>query len=106
MSDNEKNFDSDKQIDIDRLCRLCRLSLLADEREQSAAELKKMADYTYPRLRGEGDALPFSYCAATSELREDVPADSELSEFILALAPSSNDGYVSVPKVIKEDCDE
>ena len=106
MSDNEKSFDSDKQIDIDRLCRLCRLSLSADECKQSAAELKKMADYTYPRLRGEGEALPFSYCSAASELREDTPADSELSELIIALAPTSSDGYVSVPEVIKEDCDE
>ena len=106
MSDNEKNFDSDKTIDIERLCRLCRLSLSADERAKSAAELKKMADYTYPRLRGEEHTLPFSYCAAKSELREDVAAESEIAELILALAPSSNDGYVSVPEVIKEDGNE
>ena len=102
MSDKEKNFDSTKQIDIERLCRLCRLSLSADEREKSAQELKKMADYTYPRLRGEECALPFSYCSAKSEPREDIAKDSGVCEDILALAPASVDGYVSVPKVIKE----
>jgi len=106
MSDNEKNFDSGKSIDIERLSRLCRLSLSADEREKSAAELKKMADYTYPRLRSEDSTLPFSYCSAKSEQREDIARDSGIYEDILALAPSSSDGYVSVPEVIKEVGDE
>ena len=106
MSDNEKNFASDKQIDIERLCRLCRLSLSDDERATSAAELKKMADYTYPRLCGEEDALPFSYCSAEGEHREDIAVESNMGELIIALAPTSKDGYVCVPKVIKEESDE
>ena len=102
MSDNKKGFDSNKCIDIERLCRLCRISLTEGESEQSAAELKKMADYTYPRLCREDTALPFSYCSAKSEPREDISRNSGVSEDILSLAPSTSDGYVSVPKVIKE----
>ena len=106
MSDNNKSFDANNCIDIERLCRLCRISLSEDEREQSARELKKMADYTYPRLCREDSALPFSYCHAKPELREDVAKDSGICEDILSLAPSVSDGYISVPKVIKEEENE
>ena len=106
MSDNKKSFDSNKSIDIERLCRLCRISLTERESEQSAAELKKMADYTYPRLCREDTALPFSYCHADGELREDVTTESGICEEILALAPCISDGYISVPKVIRDQKEE
>ena len=109
MSDNKKSFDSQKSIDIERLCRLCRISLTKSESEQSVAELKKMADYTYPRLCFEDTALPFSYFPDDAELREDVAVNSDMGDQLLSLAPSSCDGYISVPKVIraqKEENDE
>ena len=103
MSDNKKSFDANNCIDIERLCRLCRISLSEDEREQSARELKKMADYTYPRLCREDSALPFSYCVAGAKARDDEASlpDVEECKKILALSPSNKEGYISVPKIIK-----
>ena len=105
MSDNKQSFDSNKSINIERLCRLCRLSP-DGESEQSAAELKKMADYTYPRLCRVDTALPFSYCRADGEHREDVATNSGMSKDILTLAPCISDGYISVPKVIRDNKEE
>lgn len=108
MSDIKKIFDTEQNIDIERLARLCRLSLSDGQIANSARELKKMADYTYPRLRSEDTSLPFSYCSAKSCLREDIAKipNTKDCELILSLAPSACQGYVSVPRIIKEENDE
>ena len=64
-----------------------------------------MADYTYLRLNAEDSALPFYYSYSKAELREDIPieSDAEMTKLIIDSAPSSSDGYVAVPKVIKQE---
>lgn len=99
--------DKCKKIDIDavRLARLSRLSIEAEDIDTVAAELKKMADYTYPRLTSEDSALPFSYCASSQELREDSPVrpTKEQCDMLIALAPSSKDRYITVPRVVGDE---
>ena len=108
MADFKKIFDNTQNIDIERLMRLCRISLSDEKREKYAQELKKMADYTYPRLKCEDASLPFSYCSAEHCMREDIPSSPSAAdcELIMSLAPHTSDGYISVPKVIKEGGDE
>lgn len=98
-------FDVEKDINIDRLARLARFTLSDDERASLAEELKKMADYTYPRVLSEEKALPFIYVFANKEAREDVaiPTSADQRELILASCPSIAEGYVRVPQVIKEE---
>lgn len=98
-------FDIEKDIDIDRLARLARFTLSDEERVSLAEELKKMADYTYPRVLSEEKALPFYYVMAQKETREDVaiPTSAEERDMILSNCPSIADGYVRVPQVIKEE---
>ena len=107
----QKNFtkNAPQSINIDRLASLSRLSLQSEEqRELAAAELKKMADYTYSfigTVECKDDSLPFSYCDAVSNARDDEPVypNAEECKKILVLSPSSDDGYITVPKIIKGD---
>ena len=108
MSDIKKEFDekfdTNENINIERLARLSRLALSDEQKAESAKELKKMADYVYPRVKTEDASLPFSYCLANSELRADEASALSYEECkkILALAPSSSNGYITVPKIIRE----
>ena len=107
----QKSFtkNAPQSINIDRLASLSRLSFENEEqRELAAAELKKMADYTYSfidSVKCEGSSLPFSYCVANADSREDeaISPDPEECKKILALSPSNKDGYITVPKIIKGD---
>ena len=98
-------FDVEKDIDVDRLARLARFTLTDGERASLAEELKKMADYTYPRLTCEEKALPFIYVLANKDARDDVAirSSAEDREIMLSSCPSIADGYVRVPQVIKEE---
>lgn len=94
-------FDLENCIDI--LAEQMRLSLTSDERTALVQELKKMADYTYPRLMSEEKALPFSYVQSETADREDIAkstSDDEI-QLILSNCPSLSDGHVAVPKIIK-----
>ena len=103
MSQSEIN--RSHEIDIKRLSRLSRIALSENEEQFAKDELKKMADYTYSLIKNEDTSLPFSYSQAPSCMREDIPTllDADEAKRIVKLSPSSTDGYISVPKVIKED---
>jgi len=92
-------------INVQRLARLSRIALTKEQETEAARELKKMADYTYSLIRSDDIALPFSYSSAKPSMREDIVAatDTQLCEDIVALAPSSTDGHITVPRVIKEE---
>lgn len=96
-------FDMENKIDL--MAEQMRLSLSNGERASFAEELKKMADYTYPRLASEEKALPFSYVQATPSAREDIAISStpEERELILSCSPSLSGDHVAVPKIIKEE---
>lgn len=98
-------FDIETDIDIDRLARLARIDLSDEDRDELAAELKQLADYIYPRVKSEDIAMPVCYVHSDYSPREDIaiPSDSESCALILANAPSREDGYITVPKVIKEE---
>lgn len=101
---SEKTNNTNINIDTQRLSRLARLDIDDSEMQTVARELKKMADYTYPRLIAEDSPLPFSYCASTATPREDVALripDAE-REAILDASPTARDGYITVPRVISE----
>ena len=99
-----------QNINIDRLASLSRLSFENDgQKELAAAELAKMAEYTYSFFENQRDdtVLPFSYCVADNAPREDEPCprNTEECQKILALSPSNQNGYISVPKIIKGDAE-
>ncbi len=103
MKDKTQGFDASSNIDIERLSRLCRISLSESQSKLVAEELTKMADYTYLRLNAEDSALPFYYPYLQTDMRDDIPRESDIetAKLIIEAAPSSSDGYVAVPKVIK-----
>lgn len=103
MTENSFNFEN--SIDIDRLARLSRLEIGEKEREIVASELKKMADYTYPRVKCGDGALPFSYDHSKATPRPDEALLSPNVDRTLLLenAPSSREGYITVPKIIAEE---
>ena len=103
MSQSETN--KTHKINIQRLARLSRIALTESQEQFARNELEKMADYTYSLIKCEDTSLPFSYSCSSSCMREDTPAslDEEEAKRIIALAPSSIDGYITVPKVIRED---
>lgn len=102
MSEKGRSTHTDINIDADRLARLSRLDMSEDEKQTAADELKKMADYTYPRLISEDSALPFSYCASSQQPRDDqaIRISAEEREAMLALSPTVCDGYITVPRII------
>ena len=93
----------DVENSIDKLAELTRLTLSAEERGTLARELKKMADYTYPRVTAQEKALPFSYVVAKEALREDISkgTPNDEKELILSNCPALADGFVAVPQVVK-----
>lgn len=101
----DETFDIEKDIDIDRLARLARIDLTDEDRDELAAELKQLADYIYPRVKNEDIPLPVSYVHSQHTPREDIAelTDAQSCALILANAPSLEDGYITVPKVIKEE---
>lgn len=105
MSDKTNAFNFESSIDIDRLARLCRLEISDSDRAVATSELKKMADYTYPRVKCDTEVEPFAYDRSSTLPREDiaVQTDRDTRDAILANSPSSRDGYVSVPKIITEE---
>lgn len=104
MSEKDTVIISNVNIDARRLSRLARLDMSESEMQAVSAELKKMADYTYPRLVSEDSALPFSYCASKQQPRSDeaVRISEAEREAILASAPTLCDRYITVPRVISE----
>ena len=105
MSEQNNAFNFESSIDIDRLARLCRLEISEESRAVATSELKKMADYTYPRVKCDSSIPPFAYDRSKATPRDDtaVQTDSEMRGIMLDNAPSSRDGYVSVPKIITEE---
>ena len=104
MKDNEQKENIKNNIDIDRLSRLCRISLSDEEKLLASSELKKMADYAYLRIKGEDTPLPFSYCHSLDKLREDIPVerDQKDTELIINSAPERCERYITVPNVMKQ----
>lgn len=100
----ENNFNSN-EIDIDRLSRLARIEIPEKDRAAIASELKKMAEYTYPRVICEDGALPFSFETGSAAPRPDEARTLCESDraLIMSNAPSEKDGYITVPKIIKEE---
>ena len=96
---------SKKDFDIDRLSANLKLSIDASEREGFLCDLCDMANYVYDNLMSESgsDALAISAPLALSllELREDIPRSYENVGEILALAPSTLDGHIAVPKTVE-----
>ena len=95
-------FDIETDINIDRLAMLARFTLSAEERASLSEVLKKMADYTYPRILSEEKALPFSFVCAEELCREDEPQkiSEEQRSIMLSGCPSLSEDYVTVPQVI------
>ena len=96
---------SKKDFDIDRLSANLKLSIDASEREGFLCDLCDMTNYVYDNLMSESvsDALAISAPLALSllELREDIPHSYENVGEILALAPSTLDGHIAVPKTVE-----
>jgi len=88
--------------DILHTASLARLNINEDEFNQTIKDLKKILTY-FSKLRDldTKDVLPFTHSHETeNRLREDVPKKSLPSEKILENAPSIQDSFLKVPKII------
>ena len=90
-------------IDIDALARLARIALTDEEKITLATEVAE--------ILAMGECLsvaPAPIVAETPEgvLRPDEPSEGLAREEILAMAPTSAEGYVTVPHVLSDDENE
>ena len=90
-------------MDIEELEKLSRLRLSAQEREQLLWDLQKMISFA-DALASQAPSLSATSCEALplSALREDIPDSPLANELLLASAPSVQDGYITVVRVVEE----
>jgi len=89
---------------VDRVARLARLALTADERERFAGQLGLILEYC-GRLNEAplADVPPTSHVVPiTNVLRDDVVTPSLDRDEVLAESPASEGGFFKVPHVLEE----
>ena len=94
------------QIDIDAIARLARIALTDEEKEEYAADVAAMLAMgdrlsSEIALSEEGEVTE-SAEAPTGVLRADEPQKSLSRKEILQMAPTSAEGYVTVPHVLSD----
>ena len=91
-------------VDIDRLADLAKLSLSPEERERLTKDMAALIAFAdrLSAVETDGDTLPVSAPRDIPALREDTPAPSLPREELLRAAKTREDGYITVPRVVKE----
>ena len=88
---------------VERVARLARLALTAEDRERFADQLGRILEYC-ARLNALplGDVPPTSHVIPiTNVLREDAVTPSLDHDEVLAQAPASEGGFFRVPRVLE-----
>ena len=90
--------------EVKKVAQLARLELNADEINNHAEQLEKILDYIKQLEKINTENIPCTTRAieVINVFRKDEKKDFKNSEEILDLAPSREDQYFKVPKIIKE----
>ena len=90
----------ESHVDFEKLVRLARLSLSADEEASLCEDLKQMAAFAsaVTSVIPIQDETESGICP----LREDRPSACLSAEEVLALSPAGQGGFISVPSVMEE----
>ena len=90
--------------DVKKVAQLARLELNEGEIKNHAEQLEKILEYIKQLERIQTDDVPCTTRAieVVNVLREDEKKDSDCTEELLELGPSTEDQYFKVPKIINE----
>ena len=90
--------------DVKKVANLARLELNEDEINNHAKQLEKILEYIKQLEKIDTDNVPCTTRAieVTNVFRKDEKKNSDCNEELLGLAPSREDKYFKVPKIINE----
>ena len=90
--------------EVKKVANLARLELNENEINNHAEQLEKILEYIKQLEKIDTNDVPCTTRAieVINVLRKDIKNDSDCTEEILGLAPSSEDKYFKVPKIINE----
>ena len=90
--------------EVKKVAHLARLELNEDEINNHAEQLEKILEYIKQLEKIDTDDVPCTTRAieVINVLRKDDKKNSDCKEEILELAPSSEDKYFKVPKIMNE----
>ena len=96
-----KRISSDE---VKKVAQLARLELNESEIQKHAEQLEKILDYIrqLEKINTENVSCTTRAIEVTNVLRKDEKKDYENSEELLDLAPSREDKFFKVPKIISE----
>ena len=90
--------------EVKKVAKLARLELNESEIQQHAEQLEKILDYIkqLEKINTDNIACTTRAIEVVNVLRKDEKKDYENSEELLDLAPSREDNFFKVPKIINE----
>ena len=90
--------------EVKKVAKLARLELNKDEINNHAKQLEKILDYIQQLEKINTDNIPCTTRAieVTNVFRKDEKIDCKNTEELLNLAPSREDKFFKVPKIINE----
>ena len=90
--------------EVKKVANLARLELNDNEINNHAEQLEKILDYIRQLEKIETNDVPCTMRAieVTNVLRKDEKKNSDCTEELLELAPSLEDKYFKVPKIIND----
>ena len=88
---------------LDQLAALACLELSAEEKEGLTADMEAIVAFAAGLPAIDGDLVDGQTALDVSELREDVCLPCLSREEVLAPAHTKRDGYITVPRVWKEE---
>ena len=90
--------------EVKKVANLARLELNDNEINNHAEQLEKILDYIRQLEKIETNDVPCTMRAieVTNVLRKDEKKNSDCTEELLELAPSVEDKYFKVPKIIND----
>lgn len=88
---------------LDQLAALACLELSAEEKEGLTADMEAIVAFAAGLPAIDGDLMDEQEALDVSELREDACAPCLPREAVLAPAHTKRDGYITVPRVWKEE---
>ncbi len=91
-------------FDINHIASLARLGLSAAEKDKLSADLSLILEYVKQLEEAETSEIEpiFQICDAKDILRKDEASviDLELSKKIVSLAPTSQNGFIKIKKIL------
>ena len=90
--------------EVKKVAQLARLELNASEIQQHAEQLEKILDYIKQLEKIDTNNIPCTTRAieVVNVLRRDEKKNDDISEELLDLAPSRENKFFKVPKIINE----